>query len=307
MLLLLVTALAIVASASAAEPAMTPPAQKDPDLLAEFSTGKGRRFIILPVTIKGQAYSFILDTGSTITILDKSLRNSLEEPQDKDTIHTSAGPLTMDLFSPPEALVGPLDLQAGGQVGCMDFSGLRAAVGLNTRGILGMSFLKRYIIRIDFDTGVVQFRRWDGRNHTDWGNVIDLHSVMGDNGGSDDVPYAKATIPGAGEITFMVDTGSSDSVSLTSKLFAKAKGEMPTIATLSYTALGVGTNAHKLTRIASLHIGVSDLRSLVLDEANHNTLGLRFLYRYIGIFVEFSGWVRAEPERALRVKKWGRA
>jgi uncharacterized repeat protein (TIGR03803 family) len=28
---------------------------------------------------------------------------------------------------------------------------------------------------------------------------------------------------------------------------------------------------------------------------------------YYGIFVEFSGWVRAEPERALRVKKWGRA
>jgi hypothetical protein len=264
-------------------PASDPPTKNgQPDVLAEFNIAKGGRLITVPLELQEREYLFVLDTGMAYTALDTSLTKLLGQPIGVKEARTLAGSARSLFFNPPEAFLGALDLRQGGPVTSADLESIRRATGRDIRGVIGMEFLKHYVIRIDFDSGKLQFRRWDGRSHPEWGTTVHLLQPAQ----ADIVPYANARLPGAGNILFCVDSGSAASASMVTEVFAKATDQASTAESFTSTPLGV--RRHRSGRLSSLTLGGFDHRELVVDEQNSNLIGLDLLSRYVVAF-DFPG------------------
>ena len=119
-------------------------------VLAEFTIAPDPDLILLPVNFKEKEYWFLLDTGSTHTSFDISFKQELG-PAAKTVKGITAGePIMAELFDAPEAFLGSLDIRDCGEVSCMDFKALSLVLGRRIDGIIGMNFLKKYIVHRQF-------------------------------------------------------------------------------------------------------------------------------------------------------------
>jgi hypothetical protein len=272
-LLVWVLGLQVLAAESEKVPAEE---NKQAEVLAEFKIEKGGRAILLPVRIQEQEYLFMLDTGADHSLFDVSLRKFLGKPIEVVGVHTAAEPIRVESFGPPEAFLGNLDLREGGLIGCTDLEKVRRVMGKEVRGALGMGFLKKYVVRIDFDSGKVQFRAWDGRSHPEWGSAVYLYDA---GGGKRDLPYAKGNPAGVGDMKFLVDSGRDAAGDLVAEVFEKAMDKKALAEGSMVT--GAGTGRFRKTRISHLAFGGFEHRGLVMVEGNENLIGLGLLSRYV--------------------------
>src|SRR5262245_19042282 len=83
-----------------------------PDTVEEFDIGTDEGPIIVPVTIAGKKYPFLLDTGATHVGYDRSLRPQLGQSVESRTLNTPAGPTRVEFVVPPKASLGRLPLPA---------------------------------------------------------------------------------------------------------------------------------------------------------------------------------------------------
>ena len=236
----------------------------------------------MPVRIGEREYTFWLDTGASFCAFDIIFTNLMGKPLQKGDMLTAGGLMASELFSPPEAFLAKLDLRTGGPVICVDLEGIRRATGRDIRGVLGMEFLKNYVVRIDFDSGKVQFRSWDGRDHPEWGAAVHLYQAEEDRG----VPSTKARLPGVGNITLIVDSGCNGAVGLVTEVFGRATDKVATSG--GFTATAAGTRETRLGRLGSLALGGFDHHGLLVHEAIGNQIGLGLLSRHVVTF-DFAG------------------
>jgi hypothetical protein len=260
------------------------PPTKDgqPNVLAEFNIAKGGRPITLPVKIREREYLFLLDTGTSYSTFDTSLTNLLGTSVGVRPLVTLGGPIKAPFFDPPEAFLGPLDLRQGGLINAVDLENFRRVIGRDVRGMLGMGFLKNYVVRVDFDSAKLQFRRWDGRSHPEWGTAVHLVKPTEDN----ILPFANARPPWGGNMLFCVDSGCDSSVSMVTNAFARATDQAVIAQGLAATAAGVRHD--RSGRLTSLTLGGFEHRGLVVNEDNSNVIGLRILSHYVVTF-DFPG------------------
>lgn len=122
-------------------------------LLAEFPLNITQKpGIMLPVTFHGKTYTFMFDSGSTHTVVDVSLRPLLgERIKQVESEPSVGGTAPTDLFAPMDATVGPLPLKDCGPVMVADFQSLRKQSKAPCDGVLGMSFIGRYLWMMDWD------------------------------------------------------------------------------------------------------------------------------------------------------------
>jgi len=132
----------------------------------------GKHLVIVPVLVEGQGpYEFLLDTGSTISVVDRELARALGlTPLQHTVMRTASGT--------ERAPIARLNrLQVGSQstetvlVLCSELSSLRS-LDAGIRGILGFNFLSRFRYLLDykakrllFEPGQVEGARvpFDGR------------------------------------------------------------------------------------------------------------------------------------------------
>jgi PDZ domain/Aspartyl protease len=128
-----------------------------PQPIEEFQIARNGDWPIVPVTIDGHEYQFVVDTGCTNIVVDKSLEHKLvpipsfnlvKEISDDFDEHRLVG-----------GTVGQSELVVTGPAGCRDLQPFRMWSGHDIRGILGMSFLKGKIVRFDFDEGKLTILR----------------------------------------------------------------------------------------------------------------------------------------------------
>ncbi len=120
-------------------------------VIAEFAIGGHDKPIFVPVVFKGIERNFGLDTGLSHTVFDVAFRGYLGDPVQSGGIATAGDLIQGTLYHAPDAWVGPLDLKQAEAALCYDHRMLSMVVGKRIDGILGMNFLKRYIVRIDFE------------------------------------------------------------------------------------------------------------------------------------------------------------
>ncbi|HEX5470388.1 MAG TPA: aspartyl protease family protein, partial [Lacipirellulaceae bacterium] len=158
--------------------------------------------MLLPVNMHGARYFFEVDTGATRLCFDRSLRPMLGMVRESETIGTLGGPLRCELFEAPDALLGPLHLRLPPPgvtplVACLDQEHRRLGSGHDVRGIIGTNFLRRHVVRIDFDRGKLSFLKAVGKEP---GRPV---PILFDEGKRE----VQARLPGMGDSMFLIDTG----------------------------------------------------------------------------------------------------
>jgi hypothetical protein len=251
------------------------------NVLEEFAFSREGGPIIVPVTIRGKSYPFIVDTGCTVSVLDESLRPMLGRAAESVDADTPIGRIEAVLVKPSAFIrVGSLQLIAKNGVIVHDFRRIREEHGVQMWGYLGMDFLAKHVVRIDFDKGRIAF----------------LRSVKGTVGhripmmmtpSTHDIPCVECRIPSErAPQWFMVDTGAvgQTSGSLRGETFRRLEqsGKLRPAGHLKATT-AAGTMDNSIGRLTSLSMGPFKLPGLYFSDggdADEHRLDLGFWSRY---------------------------
>jgi TPR repeat protein len=132
-------------------------------VLAEFEIERDAGLVVVPVTIQGKDYPFLVDMASPHSAFDVSLRLLLGKAVEEDKVphgDKAAFPFAM----PPDARVGGLPFPPDVPVEVGNLMTVRRIRGRDVFGTLGMDFLSRYVVRLDFDRGRLTLSRLPGRD-----------------------------------------------------------------------------------------------------------------------------------------------
>jgi len=275
-----------------------------PEVLAEFKISADVPAILLPVTFDGKEYDFLLDTGASRIIFDVSLKDKLGKRFLWPKKGKAAGgkPVKLELFRAPQAYLGPLNLRDCGLIAVVDLEPVSSVLGRKVHGLIGMDFLKKYTVQIDFDEGLISFHKptSDGsifsflrpqKNvHPDWGKKIPIKYKLFSS-----LPYINGNIDG-NTVTFLVDTGfwiqsKTGSVSLSadleSKVFEKVSSETFS-RTRKIKQVTLVDQTHsvstKFTVVAKSFIGSLEYKDVIFEQSDDSILGIPFLSRHLVTF-----------------------
>lgn len=279
-----------------------PPQSELQLILERYKIATDGDLLLVPIELKRKHYSFLLDTGCTTTTYDTCFRSLLGEPINTEVATIGGNSVTIPVFRSPKIMVGKLTLPSGSECSCVDLSRIREVSGQEIYGLLGMDFLRKHVIRIDFDRGELTFLTNVAPNA---GQRIPI--IFQGNS-----PYVRLEISGwpkprsilvgndisvsPGQGWFHVDTGDNTSgdikdvffSALVERGFLKVEGKSPV-----FTIAGKKTSRFgriKATKLADFQHG-----NLRFGESDKNVLGLDYWSRYVVTF-DF-------PNGALYLKK----
>lgn len=244
-----------------------------------FRVATGGDALLVPVQIMQKNYLFVVDTGCAVTCVDRSLKPFLGEPLGVARAETANGQSRFEVFSPPEATIHGKPITGVSQVCCIDFSQFRAISGYDLYGFIGMDFLTRHVLRIDFDRGILSL----------------LTEVPADSGtpvplilpASAKTPMIQANIVGIGEYSFEVDTGmvGVSSIGVDNKAFERLLSNREAIPMSGGRSTSFGkTSTYRNARLHGLALGDFLHHDVLVSGMNGNRVGLGYLSRYIVTF-----------------------
>jgi len=254
------------------------PNQTRPDSRAEFAFARGQWPLVVPVRFGPRTYDFILDTGCTGTIFDVAFQPELGQAKRPLKAATAGKPIVMQVFAAPHAFIGPFDLAECNEVVCTNFKALAPNLGREVHGVLGMDFLKKHVIQIDFDEGRMAFLDDQAHDRRVWGQefLITYNRMK--------APQMKVSVEGQPERDFVLDTGSDTSGAMATDSFrlAVAQGGLKPVDTSMNTVTGVVKS--RQVRTGRVTLGQFEYRGLIFTEGNSDRLGLGLLSRHVVTF-----------------------
>jgi hypothetical protein len=187
------------------------------NIIASFATPEELRglVIIVPVTVQGKEYSFLLDTGCSGLVFDESLRPVLGPKLGETTFKSISGESNTSYYNAPDARLGVISLKACGHVVCINLEHLRATTGWDIRGLVGMSVLREYVVQID-EKGV-NLASSDSAWHPEWGSAVRMSPDA-------NRPRIPATVNNTLEVMLLTDTGFSGLIDLADSSGLKMDG-----------------------------------------------------------------------------------
>jgi len=156
-----------------------------------------------------------------------------------------------------------------------DLTALREASGCDIRGVLGMQFLKDWIITIDFDEGRLDFLPPRTAKQPEWGKNIPFEY------GSTGIPRVHATLGKDIESSFAVDTGDSGTGNIDEAFLMLLVGLNEARMTgIDKNMTLSGPHSSDAARLSRLTIGSFRHENLRFTGGKQDDLGLRYLSRY---------------------------
>jgi predicted aspartyl protease len=128
------------------------------------TVGHNEAALVVPVHINGQGpFDLVLDTGATLTCVTTELAQRLGLPDRTGAVAYGAGVQSagrLRIVEIDSLRVG--NASAHGATGCViDLDALQT-VGADVDGLLGLSFLREFDVRLDFRRGVMTLTAGDG-------------------------------------------------------------------------------------------------------------------------------------------------
>jgi outer membrane lipoprotein-sorting protein/predicted aspartyl protease len=245
--------------------------------------------ILIPVHIHGKEYSFVLDTGASITILDTSFRDFLGKPKSMQRVQTAGNPMVTQIFESPLIQIGPFVLPQGSEIGCVDLSMFKMVDGREISGTLGMDFLRNHAIMIDFDKNLISFVGKDEIKSSDFEQELEItFNTQG-------LPQIQGQIGGQIDVDFAIDSGNISAGSLNKTILDKLIEEQHVKTLKSVMITASGSQETREIRVDSLTISNLEYRNLIFGESNYDNLGLEFLDRHT-VIMDF-------PNKKMYLKK----
>jgi hypothetical protein len=242
------------------------------DPIEEFDVARHGDFLLVPVTIDGRKYEFLVDTASTWSVVDTTLESHLEPTGKTTRVNGSPG---VPIYQLPPTHVGTSRLPVTGRAVCFDLEPFRKYSGHNIRGLLGMTFLKDKILRIDFDRGKLAVLRSPPAHQK---NSFAL-SYSGWR-----LPLVTLELAPDRPVSFELDTGmhGDNCGVIGTALFATLvrTGDV-TLTGREVGALTIdGEDYHRLATLKELRLGAFRHARLRFREGERNILGLGYLARF---------------------------
>ncbi len=264
------------------------------EVLTEFDFSIDNGKIILPVQFKGQEYPFLLDTGATGTIFDNSFKDKLGNRflWPKNATLARGKKAKIEYYRHPDANLGPLkfnDLNLIGVLDCDLWFGSKTPI--KYRGIIGMDFLKKYIVQIDFDNGKVTFLKGKQEfdlfsmfkpkeiTHPEWGIAIQMKNPWYSNKRF----FVTGNLPDNTKTEFIIDNGWCSTNALKSKIFKKVKSEYQVSAD-DENIIPDNAVEQKCKIVNSFSLGNFQYENILFQKNNESVIGYDFLSRHIVTF-----------------------
>lgn len=225
--------------------------------------------IVAPVSIAGRVYMFAIDTGCSATVYDLSLKRMLKPTGESLFLNNRGRPI----YRAPKATVGRSRLPLREWAVCLDLSNFQSTTGQKVSGILGMDFLRHYVLKIDFDGRRASILRTsDGLS----GRAMSMDfNPFG-------CPTVAVDMPTIGESPFVVDTGHSgiSTGDLSKETFDRLVESEQIADIMEVRRFDIdGKYTCRTGRLASF-CALDRHEQQVFNEGKQNSLGLSYLSRY---------------------------
>jgi hypothetical protein len=164
--------------------------------------GRGGLLLLTCRMADGEKLPLVLDTGSPITVLDKSLEPKLGKCIDVGTLRNFGATQEVGLYAAPQLYLGRVPLRmAGTNVVTFDRQKLADRSWFAFMGFLGMDVLKNYCLQLDFAAGKIRFLNSTEANKTNWGRPFPLTDC------GDGCPAVSENLAGVKGLGSVIDTG----------------------------------------------------------------------------------------------------
>lgn len=130
--------------------------------------------IYVPVSCRGEDYLFLLDTGASLCVFDRSMQDQLGSPIGRTYAMTHSGEEAIELFRAPPLTIGGRELESDEPVLCADLIRLHVGLDKHISGVLGMSFLEDYALQLDADGGKVRLLESPAPDTARYGEALRL-------------------------------------------------------------------------------------------------------------------------------------
>ena len=188
--------------------------------------------IFVPVNIGGEESLWVLDSGASVSVIDRAYAEELGLPLSGEILAESASdPVALAFTTLPPFAVGDIEFEEQ-QVAALDFVDLfRRASDLEVLGILGYDFLSRFVTRVDYANTTLTLYDSDGFEYSGEGNVLDAPL-------SDNLFRAEATLDGVYSGQWMLDLGAGGMSFETSYVKAHGLGSRKAVSVVGFGAGG---------------------------------------------------------------------
>lgn len=251
-------------------------------ILDEFDIAKRGDLLLVPMTIAGKSYPFVLATNSERTIVDVRLRNLLGKSLGERTDDTSDVP-RWEEFSPVPMKIGKIAVRAAQRLQCANIAMLFGETsGHDVFGVIGHDLLRDRVVQIDFDTGKLCLRAAGPKIEPPLG--ARRHPMFA---GSNGYPTIILNVEGAGIDSFVVDTSFTGPVTLRPYSMRKLikKGAITCVRRANFIARDGRELVQHVGRLRGL--GLSEyptVPNIRVMNSDYETVGLTFLSRFSLIF-----------------------
>lgn len=283
--LALVVLLAVASTASAwcrADENSTRGAENS--LIESFDLGAEGYFLVVPVTLDGETYPFVVDTGATHCVYDIALRPWLGKLRTRSTtVQTAGGSANVELYDSPDARIGRVSLRGKESVVCADLDMIRQVSGQDIYGLVGMDVLRRYVVRYDPDQRVIEFH---DAVPQDSGVGVPLVRRRRLLAGASPLAYVKADVGGSAAAPFLIDTGAvGNPGTLDPALFSQLAraGKLQVLGSTMSESLS-GSSQNNIGRLGQVALGGYWHRDLTFSQSKDNKLGLDYWSRFVVTF-----------------------
>jgi hypothetical protein len=115
--------------------------------------------IRVPLQINGKQAWFLLDTGSSNTVLDHRLARQFKSTGRSIRLQTRNGSVRAEMMLVDRLSLCDIQFEGVKQLPCIDLAPVRELIGVGFDGILGMDVLKDYALVLGFDDATLQLCR----------------------------------------------------------------------------------------------------------------------------------------------------
>ena len=196
------------------------PAQLPADVTMNKGAGRGSWLIVALRLESGEELPFVVDTGSPITLLDKSLEPKLGKRLETMGFSTpDRGEQESGVYPAPKLYLGGVLLATDRYTATYPFKQLSTLSHQHIMGVLGMDCLRHYCVQLDFQARRMRFLAPDHVNTAEVGKAFALmFSNRGQNfppmfsgsGQNDSLPFIQhAGLLGGTSTNSQIDTGNN--------------------------------------------------------------------------------------------------
>jgi hypothetical protein len=252
------------------------------DAIINEDAGSGSHLFVMIRLENGEELPFVLDTGSPVTLFDRSLKPKLGKRLDRITLRAWSDKQKSEIFAAPKIYLGGTRLITDSIVATFDFRNLSSLAGHPIKGILGMDCLQHYCLQLDFLARKMRFLQPDAGDPALRGKPYALQfSGVGQDRTNFFRPYIhQGSVVGEKGASLLIDTGLNIDGAMDPQLLRKQRSGLPAEAVEKVDRFSWNFRESVWDGESFTNIVVREATATVAGKGA-SVMGLRFLARHL--------------------------